>query len=127
MSFRALGYTIASTSMSPATRPSSSYRTRLHFPPAVRMVAFTGRPEAVADLLATVSLPPVVEVLGPLPYDERPYDERPRGEPTVRALVRSPLALGADLVAAIKAGQAVRSARKAPDYVTVHVDPVEIG
>jgi hypothetical protein len=30
-------------------------------------------------------------------------------------------------VSAVKAAQAVRSARKAPDYVTVHVDPVEVG
>jgi len=96
-------------------------RIALRFPPAVRMAALTGTPAAVADLLATCELPPGADVLGPLPAANSRG-----GDPQSRALVRAPLAAGADLVAAVKAGQAVRSARKAPDFVTVRVDPVEL-
>ena len=49
------------------------------------------------------------------------------GDPLVRALVRVPLVDGPALTAALKAGQAIRSARKATDFVTVRVDPVELG
>jgi primosomal protein N' (replication factor Y) len=72
---------------------------------------------AVADLLASAALPPTARTLGPLPF----------GDDEVRALVRTPLDDGPDLVAAVKAAQAVRSARKAADFVTVRVDPVEVG
>ena len=57
------------------------------------------------------------DVLGPTPY----------GGDGVRALVRVDPARGLELAAALKAGQAVRSARKAADFVTVTVDPADLG
>ena len=60
-------------------------------------------------------LPDVAEVLGPTPTENG-----------ARALVRVPLAEADALSAALKAGQAVRSARKAADFVTVVVDPLEL-
>jgi primosomal protein N' (replication factor Y) (superfamily II helicase) len=88
-------------------------RTTLGFPPASRMAAVEGTAEAVAELLAVVHLPSDAQVLGPVPLD----DQR------VRALVRTPLSSGSALAAALKQGQGVRSARKAPDPVRVDVDP----
>ena len=88
-------------------------RAELAFPPAVRMAAVDGTPEAVADVLA--ALPADVDVLGPVPYGD--------GE---RALVRVPHARGNDLAAALKAAQAGRSARKAPDPVRVELDPLTL-
>jgi primosomal protein N' (replication factor Y) (superfamily II helicase) len=94
-------------------------RQRLRFPPAVTMAALRGPADAVADLLAASrsGLPEGADVLGPTPY----------GEAGVRALVRVDPAHGLELAAALKAGQAVRSARKAGDFVTVTVDPADLG
>jgi len=91
-------------------------RVRLRFPPAVRMAALIGSAAAVADLLATAALPGSADVLGPVPV-----------EAGVRALVRVPLGDGPVLSAALKAGQAVRTARKAPDFVSITVDPADLG
>ncbi len=90
-------------------------RVRLRFPPAVRLASLTGSGAAVADLLSVARLPDVAQVLGPTPTENG-----------TRALVRVPLADGEALSAALKAGQAVRSARKAADFVTVVVDPLEL-
>jgi len=95
-------------------------RERLGLPPAVRLAELTGPAEAVADLLGALRLPPSARVLGPLP-DETGDPER------ARALVRAPRADGAALSAALRAGQAGRSARKAGEFVTVRVDPVSVG
>ena len=72
----------------------------------------------MADLLAVTHLPGDAEVLGPTPYGD--------GDGS-RALVRVDPPHGLDLAAALKAGQAVRSARKAADFVTVTVDPADLG
>lgn len=90
-------------------------RTALGFPPAVRMAAVDGSPDAVADLLATAALPDSAEVLGPVSHGE--------GE---RALVRCPRRDGAALATALYAALSVRSARKAPDPVRVELDPLEL-
>jgi primosomal protein N' (replication factor Y) len=91
-------------------------RVRLRFPPAVRMASLTGTGAALTDLLAVAELPPTAELLGPTPT-----------QMGARALVRVPLADADALSAALRAGQAVRSARKAADFVTVIVDPLELG
>jgi primosomal protein N' (replication factor Y) len=88
-------------------------RTALGFPPAARMAAVEGTPDAVAELLGVVHLPPDAQVLGPIPV----------GDQRVRALVRTPLSGGGALASALKQGQGVRSARKATDPVRVDVDP----
>jgi primosomal protein N' (replication factor Y) len=93
-------------------------RVRLRFPPSVQLVSLTGAPAAVADLLHLADLPASADVLGPLPV---------AGSDDVRALVRAPFDAARETATALKAGQATRSARKAPDFVTVRVDPLEVG
>jgi primosomal protein N' (replication factor Y) len=92
-------------------------RLALGFPPAARLAAVTGSPQAVRELLELADLPPGAEVLGPVPG-------RREG---VRALVRVPRAHGAGLAAALRAAQGVRSARKAAETVRVQIDPPDIG
>jgi primosomal protein N' (replication factor Y) len=92
-------------------------RTELGFPPAVRMAALDGLPDAVADLLAAARLPATAQVLGPVPV----------GESAERMLVRVPRTDGRALAAALTAAQSVRSARKAVDPVRVRLDPLDLG
>jgi primosomal protein N' (replication factor Y) len=91
-------------------------RTELRFPPAERLASIAGVSAAVADLLAQAELPAGHDLIGPVPVREG-------GE---RVLVRVPRACGAELAASLKAAQAVRSARKAPDPVRVQLDPLEV-
>ncbi len=101
-------------------------RRQLGFPPAVRLAALTGSAAAVTEFLQALKLPPEATVLGPQPTDSRTQPGR-TDAPAVRALVRSPLAQADVLVAALKATQAGRSARKAREHVGVRVDPVDFG
>ncbi len=98
-------------------------RAELGFPPAARMAAVTGRPDAVADLVAAAHLPDSAELLGPVPVD-LPGADAPEQE---RVLVRVPRRDGAALAAALHAAAGVRSARKAPDPVRLRLDPAELG
>jgi primosomal protein N' (replication factor Y) len=91
-------------------------RRTLGFPPAVRVATVTGRPEAVAELLAVASLPESVERLGPVPV----------GPEQQRFVLRAPRSAGTALAAALHAAASVRSARKAPDPVRVRIDPLEL-
>jgi primosomal protein N' (replication factor Y) (superfamily II helicase) len=109
-------------------------RAEVGFPPAVRMAAVEGGAKAVAEVLAT--LPPDVEVLGPVELDEptAPLDGTDGaagadGEtgPRERALLRVPRARGKALAAALHAAQASRSSRKSLDPVRVRLDPAEVG
>jgi primosomal protein N' (replication factor Y) len=88
-------------------------RRELGFPPAARMASLTGKPEAVADLLAACRLPEGAELLGPVPADD---DEE-------RMLIRTSRGRAADLAHALHEAAAVRSARKAALPVRVEVDP----
>nr|WP_202889996.1 primosomal protein N' [Actinopolymorpha rutila] len=94
-------------------------REAARFPPAVRLATLTGAPDAVRDLAGLVELPPGTEVLGPVP--QAAEDE------VVRLVLRVRWADGARLSGALKAAQAVRSARKAPGPVRVQVDPAVLG
>ncbi|MEJ3654889.1 primosomal protein N' [Actinomycetes bacterium KLBMP 9759] len=98
-------------------------RAEVGFPPAVRMAAVDGVPDAVAEVLA--ALPDTVEVLGPVELD--PLTDDPAAEKRERALLRVPRAQGRVLAGELHAAQAARSARKASDPVRVRLDPVEIG
>jgi primosomal protein N' (replication factor Y) len=93
-------------------------RAELGFPPAVRMAAVSGAPDAVADLLSLAELPPGAEVLGPVGN---------AAEHTERALIRVPRDGGLALARALRAAQARRSARKDGGPVRVQLDPLEIG
>jgi len=107
-------------------------RRELHLPPAGRMAALTGDAAAIAELLASVELPDAAEILGPVPAVGLAVGSaRSRGasddEATERMLVRVPRAEGQALAAAMKIGQAARSARKAAGVVRVELDPAILG
>ena len=89
------------------------------FPPAMRFIELRGEKSALADFLAAVSLPAGVEVLGPI--------DLPRDESSARILLRIPSVLASDTTKAVKAAQAVRSAKKSTGIVRVQVDPVAFG
>ena len=91
-------------------------RTELGFPPACRFAAASGRPAALADLLATARLPASAQVLGPVPA----------GHDLERTLIRVPRSDGAALARALHQAQGVRSARKAADAVRVQLDPLDL-
>lgn len=115
-------------------------RRELRFPPTVRAASLEGGLSAVADLLATIELPTAAEVLGPVPAprpsgppgggggpgDDRAEDGGEVAGECVRAILRAPLAHGAELSTAIRAGMAVRSAHKREGVVRVRVDPREL-
>jgi primosomal protein N' (replication factor Y) len=95
-------------------------REELRLPPAVRMASVTGAPEAVESLLAALQLPAGAELLGPIPGTD---GRNSSGPPTIRYLVRVPRNLGPELAAALRDGQASRSAAKEQGSVRVQVDP----
>jgi primosomal protein N' (replication factor Y) len=92
-------------------------RAEVGFPPAVQLAAVEGAPEAVAAFMAATTLPREADVLGPV-------DTPDGGE---RMLVRVTRSSAKELVAALRAAQAVRSARKESDAVRIQVDPHRIG
>jgi primosomal protein N' (replication factor Y) (superfamily II helicase) len=98
-------------------------RAELRFPPAARMAAITGLPEAVAALLATADLPSAAELLGPLPV---PGDSVGPAADQVRYLVRVPRPQGGALALTLRAAQAARSAAKEPGSVRVQLDPAAL-
>jgi primosomal protein N' (replication factor Y) len=91
-------------------------RRELGFPPAARIASLTGSPDAVAELIAVTDLPAAAELLGPVDA----------GEGQERLLVRTARGAGAALAAALRAGAAVRSARKSTGAVRIQVDPLDL-
>jgi primosomal protein N' (replication factor Y) (superfamily II helicase) len=96
-------------------------RAELRFPPTARMASVSGPPGAVQALLAAAKLPGDAEILGPLPVNSSQ-----REPDAIRSLVRVPRSEGAELAAALHAGQAVRSAAKDPGAVRVQLDPAAL-
>ncbi|MEP6696534.1 MAG: primosomal protein N' [Pseudonocardiales bacterium] len=91
-------------------------RSALGFPPVTRIASLSGSPVGIADLLASVELPPHTDLLGPVLV----------AQGRERLLIRTPRSAAALLAAALAAGQALRSARKAADPVRVELDPQEL-
>ena len=83
------------------------------FPPVTKLVSFEGGAEAVAEAVRFVQAETGVALLGPVAV----------GEGELRAMVRTPSAQGAALVAAAKALQARRTAHKDDGSLRVRVDP----
>ena len=99
-------------------------RAAARLPPATPLASIDGSAEAVRQFLDALPATPGAEVLGPVPAPARP--SAGPAEPAVRAVVRAPRRHGGELLHALRAAQAIRSARKlAP--VRVRVDPVELG
>ncbi len=92
-------------------------RAELGFPPATRMAALTGTPQAVAELAAAADLPSGALLAGPVALDAD----------TERLLVRVPRAEGAALARALKAAAAGRSARRTAEPVRIELDPIRLG
>jgi primosomal protein N' (replication factor Y) len=91
-------------------------RRELGFPPAARLASVTGRPEAVADLLAAARLPEEAELLGPVPAD----DEQER------MLIRVSRSRTLALAKSLHEASAVRSARKSALPVRIEIDPADL-
>jgi primosomal protein N' (replication factor Y) (superfamily II helicase) len=101
-------------------------RRELRFPPAARVAAMTGPPDAVRDVLAAAGLPAGAEVLGPVWIDGERPGQPADGAAACRVLVRASRAEGTALACALRAAQAVRTARKDAGVVRLQLDPAEL-
>jgi primosomal protein N' (replication factor Y) len=101
-------------------------RAELGFPPAVRMAAVTGAPDAVADFVGAAALPGQAQVLGPVPVEPAAGRPATPDETQERALIRIGRQDGLALARALHAAQATRSARKGGGAVRVQLDPAEV-
>ncbi|SDT45992.1 primosomal protein N' [Microlunatus soli] len=98
-------------------------RAEAHFPPAVKLITVDGRSAALTEFGQLLKAPDPTEILGPVELGPSAA-----GDVIVsRLTLRAPLAIGNDLVAAVKAVTATRSAKKAEGALRVQVDPVSIG
>jgi len=106
-------------------------RNELRFPPAIRLAALTGPPDAVQEVLRAADLPAGADVLGPVPAagGENHGDLESREDTArdpVRVLVRTDRKNGTALATALRAAQAARSARKDAGGVRLQLDAAEL-
>jgi primosomal protein N' (replication factor Y) len=102
-------------------------RSALGLPPGAAVASVTGPPDAVRSLIDLAQFPPGAAVLGPVAVEP---PARPSTEPVdeaVRAVVRAPLAVAAELAKALHDAAAVRSARREPGSTRIQVDPRDLG
>lgn len=103
-------------------------RAEVGFPPAVHMIAIDGPASALAEILTELSIPPDVEVLGPV---DLPEGEELPGHDSVdepeRLLLRIPPPLLPSVATELRALVVGRSGRRNTDPVRVRLDPVHIG
>lgn len=98
-------------------------RAEAHFPPAVKLITVDGRSGALTEFSQLLKAPEPTEILGPVELGPSAS-----GEVIVsRLTLRAPLSIGNELVAAVKAVMATRSAKKAVGALRVQVDPDSIG
>lgn len=98
-------------------------RAEARFPPAVKLITVDGRSESLSEFATLVKPPEPTEILGPVELGPNAA-----GDVMINRLtLRSPLAVGNQLTAAVKAVAATRSAKKAEGALRIQVDPVEIG
>lgn len=110
-------------------------RAEVGFPPAARMAAIDGTPDAIAELLAVTDLPAEAEVLGPVPLPpaarkpsgSRAEDDRGSAVEVERVLLRVPRSHGGVLTRALTAAQAVRSSQRTEATARIQIDPLDIG
>lgn len=105
-------------------------RRELGFPPAAVMASIVGGEAAVGAALRELALPPAADVLGPVPVEDVPSAGAARPvetEPTVRALIRVPLADRKALAAAVRGLAVRRSLVKDNPPLRQQLDPTELG
>ena len=95
-------------------------RRELDLPPFRRVAEVVGEREACRGFLETTELPDGTEVLGPV--DRAGPDPADRS----RAVLRLPPERSRELAAALRAGVAARSARKARGSLRVRMDPPDV-
>lgn len=105
-------------------------RSALLLPPAVHVVVAEGPRGAVEQLLGRARLPASASVLGPLPDEREPERDdvllELADEERVRAIVRTPWPDAPDVVGALVAAQAARSAHREPGRVRLRAEPPEV-
>jgi primosomal protein N' (replication factor Y) len=106
-------------------------RAELGYPPAARIAELTAPYSALDEFMTALALPEGTEVLGPTPLPGGGGDgggggSGGGGEPQHRILIRCDRPGGRRLAGLLKETQGVRSARKAPAYVRIRVDPVDL-
>ncbi|HWH99271.1 MAG TPA: primosome assembly protein PriA [Propionibacteriaceae bacterium] len=97
-----------------------SERVEAGFPPAVRMVAVEGPPDALDEFRKLIKLPPQADMMGPI-------DLAAAGSPEPqisRLILRAPRSAARALAGAAKEVAAIRSARKSELPLRIRVDPV---
>lgn len=99
-------------------------RAEAGFPPAVRFVTVEGSARALGELVDLMDEVPDAERLGPVELPGPPAVGQT--EPLWQLTVRAPLLRGSELVRAVKAVVAIRSARKLEGAVRVRVDPARL-
>lgn len=106
-----------------------SDRTRAGLPPATRMAAIDGAPDAIDRFLADFEPPQGAEILGPveLPPGARPPAGTEPGARVRRLLVRVDRGRARELGRALRAARGVRATHRDPAPVRVIVDPVRFG
>ena len=113
-------------------------RTELSLPPTVRMAQLVGPRVAVQQAVELAGFGTEVERLGPLPWAPQVVSGAPPGsggstqatdgtsdEPRIQLLLRTALANGPALAAALAQVKALRSARKDKVAVSIRVDPTD--
>ncbi len=105
-------------------------RVELALPPAVRMAQLVGPRVAVQQAVELAGLGSEVDRLGPLPWAppagsgaSSRVDDRTNDQPRIQLLLRTSLADGPALTAALTHMKALRSARKDTFAVGVRIDP----
>ena len=98
-------------------------RSEARFPPAVKLITVDGRAGALTEFTQLLKPPEPTEILGPVEIGPSASGDVMLNRLTLRA----PFALGGELVAAVKAVAATRSAKKAEGALRIQVDPVAIG
>ena len=103
-------------------------RAEVGFPPAIHMMAVDGPASALAEILAVLTIPDEVEVLGPV---DLPAGEELPGHDRItdpeRVLLRIPPSLLAAVSTEMRAVVVGRSGRRNTDPVRVRLDPIHIG
>ena len=95
-------------------------RRELDLPPFRRVAEVVGEREACRGFLETTELPDGTEVLGPVDLEGPDQADRSR------AVLRLPPERSRELAAALRAGVAARSARKARGSLRVRMDPPDV-